>query len=291
MLAQFDNQVLSSFYLWFENKLLGSDVKAYTVDNDNSFSYVGAADSAGNWLSYQGRFRQLVAEEEVTKVNSGVFINGSFTSGNSSNIYIDYNDGRIIVPVASGTGLTISANSTVKEVNVYLTNDKPEEIFLHNDFVVQGSTDTPYFTSSESRRDEKNVFFVPACFLSIESSDNKEFCFGGEEETRVYIRAFVVADNIYNLDAILSLFRDTTREDIRLISNNEFPYGAFFSLKSFPYNYDNLVASQPKVPSTRAYIEKVRSSKITREVSDNIDKQFLLGLIDFDLVTPRFPRA
>ena len=40
MKAQFDQNVLSSFYLWFENRLLRDDAKAYSTGVSNDFKYV-----------------------------------------------------------------------------------------------------------------------------------------------------------------------------------------------------------------------------------------------------------
>jgi hypothetical protein len=37
MKAQFDQNILSSFYLWFENRLLSDSAKAYKIDLDNAF--------------------------------------------------------------------------------------------------------------------------------------------------------------------------------------------------------------------------------------------------------------
>ena len=38
MKAQFDQNVLSSFYLWIENRLLNSKSEAYETDLDNAFT-------------------------------------------------------------------------------------------------------------------------------------------------------------------------------------------------------------------------------------------------------------
>ena len=40
MKAQFDQNLLSSFYLWLENRLLKSDTKAYLTGLSNNFRYV-----------------------------------------------------------------------------------------------------------------------------------------------------------------------------------------------------------------------------------------------------------
>lgn len=291
MIYQFSHKLLTSFYLWFEKQLVGSSVRAYTTNKANDFTYIGAVDSAGSWLAYQGEYRQLVADESVTQVNSGVFLNGSFISGDSSDIFIDYNDGRVIVPSASGQNLTITANSTVREVNTYLSNEGPESLLLHSDFVVQGDETNPYLASKSKKRDDK-IYMLPACFLSLETHENQPFCFGGEEETEIRIRVFVVANDTYMRDGILSVFADKVRTDIRMISNEvDFPYGVFHSLKTYPYNYDTLAAAQTDTASNIAHIRRVYPSKVDNGFEDKFNRSLMLGFIDFDLTVYRYPRS
>ena len=54
MKAQFDQNLLSSFYLWLENRLLKSDTKAYITELDNNFRYVDFNDIPADMVGYQG---------------------------------------------------------------------------------------------------------------------------------------------------------------------------------------------------------------------------------------------
>ena len=71
MKAQFDQNLLSSFYLWLENRLLKDDTKAYITELNNDFRYVDFDDIPSDMIGYQGEYRQLVAEYNVDNVNSG----------------------------------------------------------------------------------------------------------------------------------------------------------------------------------------------------------------------------
>ena len=73
MNSQFDQTVLSSFYLWFENHLLAEKAKAYSTDMDNAFQYVDFPDIPSSHVGYQGKFRQLVGDHGVDQANSGFF--------------------------------------------------------------------------------------------------------------------------------------------------------------------------------------------------------------------------
>ena len=54
MKAQFDQNLLSSFYLWLENRLLKSDTKAYLTGLDNNFRYVDFDDIPSGTVSFTG---------------------------------------------------------------------------------------------------------------------------------------------------------------------------------------------------------------------------------------------
>ena len=290
MKAQFDQNLLSSFYLWFENRLLKEDIKAYVQDLDNTFKYVEFSDLPSDFIGYQGQFRQLVAENSVESPNSGVFINGDFVTGDSSangSVFIDNQEGRVVLPLASGTNLEITANSTVKEINTYISNDSDLNIILQSDFVENGQT-SPYFFNQSEKLDEK-TFFLPACFISLASSDNDEHCFGGMEETKNRIQVMVLTRDNFVIDSVSSKFRDTARESICNIPYESFPYGFSYSVKNFPYEYDELKSNFQDGVTT--HIDKVRVSKVFSEkLREAINKDFSIATMDFDLSTYRFPR-
>lgn len=285
MKPQFDQKLVSSFYLWFENKLLDDKIAAYQTGVSNTYKYVDAFDIPNGYNAYQGKYRQLVAEYEVSAPNTGIFVNGSFIPEGQANVYTDYNNGRIILPVSSGQALNITSTSTIKEVNTYLSNDNPEQVLVESDFVIDGES-SPKVYQSSSKLDEK-IYFLPACFIFPSDSENKEFALGGEEETKSRVRVMVLAKNNFILDGILSLFRDSARECISLVDFEDFPYGGFFSLKNYPYKYSDLKLNS----SEKFYIQKVAASRINRNSnSQQKDKKFLIGFLDFDLSTYRFPR-
>jgi hypothetical protein len=293
MKAQFDQNVLSSFYLWFENRLLGSSAKAYQINLDNAFTSGSFSDIPDTHIAFQGKYRSLVGEHNVDNPNSGFFLGNDFITGNydkNGGIFTDYENGRLIFPQASGTEIgstALTANSTVKEVNTYITNDTDAQIILHSDFK-DSATELPYQYGKTEEYDE-TTYFLPACFISVASSDNTEFSFGGEEDTRTRMRVMVLSFDNYTLDSVLSLFRDTVRRDITHIPYEDFPYGFSFSLKDFPYSYDDLVASQSN--PTKSHIQEVSVSKIVSErIRENLNKNISVGYIDFELCTYRFPR-
>ena len=288
MKAQFDQNLLSSFYLWLEGRLLAAKSEAYSIDMSNAFQYVDFPDIPSSHVGYQGKFRQLVADHGVDQQNSGFFEDGGFVTGNydeNGGVYTDYDNGRLIFPAASGTSMDLTANSTVKEVNTYIANDGDLQMILQSDFK-DGSL--PYQYQQTSELDEE-IYFLPACFISVASSDNEPFSFGGEDNTESRIRVMLLSFDNYILDGVLSLLRDTVREDMTHIPYEDFPYGFSFSIKDFPYSYDALVAEQssPMI----SHIQKVSVSKVVSEgLREKLNKNISIAFADFDLTTYRFPR-
>lgn len=287
MKSQFIHKVFPSFFLWFENKLLSSNSKAYVENMSNDFDYVDFADVPPSHHGYQGKFRQLVADQSVDTPNSGIFINGSFASGDSSNIYIDYDNGRVIVPQASGTSLNITANNTVKEINTYISEEDEEQIILTSDFIDSSNLSSTNLFSKTSKLDEK-TYILPACFLRVVDSNNERLALGGEDDTKISVRAIVLAKDNYIIDGVLSLFNDSENECIKLFPFEDYPYGVFNDVKAFPYSYDSFISSY----SDTCYVENVNTSKVISSISlEKLEKNVLLGFIDFELSIYRYPRV
>jgi len=288
MKAQFDHILLSSFYLWLEARLLNSDHKAYITDLPNNFRYVDFDDIPADMVGYQGGYRQLVADHSVDVVNSGFFVDGGFVTGDSSlngGVYTDYLQGRLLFPEASGVSMDISGNYTVKEINTYISYEDDLDFFLHSDFTEDGQ-DSPY--SYENAENMGKGYFLPACFVSLTSSDNKEFSFGGEEDTKSRVRVMVLTKDPYILDSVISSLRDSVREEITHIPYEEYPYAYSHSLKDFPYVYDDLIEGK----ESKSFISNVTASKVVSEtLREKMNANFSIGFLDFDLSTYRFPRT
>lgn len=287
MNSQFSHNIFSSFYLWFEAQLLDSNAKAYSTNESNVFQYVDFYDVPPTHCGYQGKFRQLVADQSVDVPNSGIFIDGSFVSGDSPNVYIDYDNGRVVLPQSSGNSLNITANSTIKEINTYMTEDDEEQLLLTSDFVDSSDTSTTNLFSKTAKRDEK-MFVLPACFLRVVTTNNERLAFGGEDDSMTTIKAAVLAKDNYTIDGVLSLFADKEGTCIKRIPYEDYPYGVFHDVKSFPYSYSSFSSSY----DASSYIEKVRTSKISDSIStEKVEKNVLIGFIEFDLSTYRYPRS
>ncbi len=285
MKTQFSHNLFSSFFLWFEARLLSSQGQAYIGNQSNSFQYVDFKDIPSGSYGYQGRFRGLVADSSVSPPNSGVFINGSFVTGANTGIKIDYLNGRVIVPSASGTGLTITANNTIKEVNLYPYDDDEAQLVISSDFVDYNSQSSTFLSSLVNQLDQK-TYLLPACFLRYVTTENENAGFGGEKDSKTRIRAVVIAKDNYIIDGVLSLFGDTKGFCVNIIPYENYPYGKYNTVKSFPYSYSSYISNY----QTKSYIEDVTTSKLDYSIAmDKMERNILVGFIDFDLSTFRQP--
>jgi len=290
MKSQFDHELLSSFYLWFDDVLVRRNNSYMTQSTGISFvqKVAGTAEDADdippNLDAFYAPFRQLVGTGP--NVSTGVFISGKECNQGTSGMLIDFNEARVLISgglVASGAPITGAFDT--KEVNVYITNDSEEDLIMNNDFYVDDFGNT-YLQNKTDLNGRK--YTLPAAFISYNGSQNEPRALGGLEDTQAAIRVVAIVEDNYTLDGMVSIFRDSARETFPIISYSNFPYGEFFHLKSPPYTYTGLVAANENSP--QMYIESVAASKLFDKTNNTIPLGVRIGFLDFDLSNFRFPR-
>ena len=213
MKAQYENKVVSSFLLWFDHTLL-TDGEAFTNFGSKFFdvttSYYG-------YETFGAPYKQFVSDSSINNANiiTGLYVSG-VTSSHFRNVGvqgledINFNEGHAYFDhdiVAE----QISGNYAVKDFNVYLTNKIEQDILFESKISLRSKT------SQTVTGLAPNISTYPAVFIKNNGGSNKEFAFGGEELTRNEIRAIVLADSNFSLDAVCSVFKDKVRENIKLI--------------------------------------------------------------------------
>ena len=282
----FDHELLSSFYLWFDDRL-NYFAEAYKPSITHTFEYVDTIDVPSNYHAYYSPYRQLVSASDKAIVNSFVNINGSVVS-DKGGIYIDYNNGRVLVDTSihgASKTLTITGDFAYKTVNVYITDETEENVILNSDFIISPVNQTYLQTNGGFTN---KIYTVPAVFLTLANSENKPFAFGGLDNTIANVRVVVVADSNYTLDGVLSMIRDSARSCFSLIDFEDFPYGEFSHIKSHPYKYEVL----SKASSSKCSIDEVVASKLTDRSRDRItgSRDHKIGFLDLSISKPRNPR-
>lgn len=288
MKAAFDHQLLSSFYLWCDDRL-SYFAEAYQSPINHTFEYIDSLDVPANYNGFYSPYRQFVAASDKFNVDNFVNINSAQVF-DKDGIYIDYNSGRVLVDTnsrhGSSTSLSIDGEFAYKTVNLYITDDTEESVILNSDFIISPTNQT--YLQTNGGFDDK-IYTVPAIFITLENSENFPFAMGGLDNTVLYMRAVVVADSNYTLDGILSIFRDSARTNFALIDYEDFPYGEFSHIKSHPYKYKNIIDGA----SSSVFIDEVKSSKLTDRSRERItsSKDYKIGFLDFTLCKPRSPRS
>ena len=134
MKEQFQHKLTTSFFLWFDNFLL---TKGEAFSNKTGeFFYYDDTRLDSTYKAYGSPFKQWVTDSSVTgaTVPSGVYIGGDF-SGRNNGVVIDFENGRALVS-GSDEDLTITGEFSVKDFNVYMTNDTEEDLVVENKYTV-----------------------------------------------------------------------------------------------------------------------------------------------------------
>ena len=293
MEAQYDNIVMSSFLLWLDHTLLKKG-KAFT--NTSSFFY--DVDSLYNgYNTYGSPFRQFVADESIKNIHGAnvinyVTLNNSATVRGISNFaHVNYEQGQVYFTSAVANAKTaLSGDFAVKDFNVYITNDLEEKLLFETQFKIRNTADTTATGLPPSS------MTYPAVFIKNNGSRNEPIAFGGEDQTETDIRAIILSDDQYKIDAVGSIFRDRAKTFIPLIPAANMPFNTLGDfLNNAPYNYTGLTdQNSPNcVSTTGVFIDNVYTSKVggvTYTQKTNINPDVFSMIIDFEVTDIRTPR-
>jgi hypothetical protein len=300
MLPQFDNRVMSSFLLWFDHNLVRRG-EAF-VNASGAFYPVDSL--INGYYTYGAPFKQFVADFSVTgagnaypnkassktvNVPTGIYLSGSFTPVGTNGLSgINYDQGQIYMtyPVQN-PDTSISGEYAVKDFNVYLTNEPEEKLLFETKFNL-----TPK-TSETQTGLASNAITYPAIFLRHNGSRNEPLAFGGYDSTTFNLRAVVLADSQYALDAVCSIFRDLARTHVTLLTVADMPFNSLGSYKNNDkYSYTGLITGK-KSEDQFVFIDEVNIAKFSRNVNlkiENMNPDVFNGVIDFEISKPRYPR-
>ena len=287
MKPQFDSQVLSSFLLWFDNKLL---TKGEAYQNTTGQFYSVLDDYYG-YNAYASSYSQIVADASIAGaiIPTGLYAGNTLVNvgeGGSDGLYsIDYNNGRSYWSGAQSSDVT--GSFAIKDFNVFLTNRTEDEILFQTQYTNRNQISDVVPTGLQS--DTKTY---PVVYLKNAGGRNEPFAFGGQDNTIVYTRAIVVADSQYEVDAIGSIFRDTQKEYIPLLTEAEQPFNALGGYRdNVQYNYTGV--TDCKDESQKAFLDEVNISRFDRSLENEVRKfnpNVYSSIIDFEISKVRFPR-
>ena len=286
MKGQFDNKVMSSFFLWFDHTLLKHG-EAFTNYQSNLYSVANLYDG---YNTYGSPFRQFVSDASIpnAQIISNLYVNGVATpKGSGSFTGINYSMGQAYFSSSVSTAPTgISGNYAIKDFNIFLTNDIEEKLLFETQFSLSNKT------SQSPTGLPPDSLSYPAIFIKNNGGTNEPAAFGGLDATNFNIRAIVLADSQFSLDAVSSIFRDKERTFVSLFEEAEMPFNNLGDFKSgVAYNYTGIAAQ--KAESDKAFIDEVFVKKIgglTFTQKSNLNPSVFSMIIDFELSVLRYPR-
>ncbi len=287
MKTQYENRVLSSFLLWFDHTLLN---KGEAFTNHSSKYYPIDANFYG-YTGYGAPFKQFVTDSSIPNatVASGVYVSGTAVSdfkltGQNPLVDINYEQGQVYFNTSIDSDATISGSYAIKDFNVYLTSKAEQEVLFEDKINLRPAT-----TQVETAL-APDVATYPAVFIKNNGGENEPFALGGQDATKTNVRAIVLSDSQFNLDALCSIFKDQVRLEVPILSDEKYPLNALGGLKSGVYNYTELVSGiQDKV-----YLKNIEVSRFSLGYMENLSNtnpDVFKAMIDFELEGYRFPRA
>lgn len=278
MIAQFDNQVMSSFLMWFDHMLLNKGQAHYQVTT----TFPQSECYFPGFYAYNAPYKGLVYDTSIAgaTVLTGVSINNvNYNLGQSPLTGINHFEGQVLTTV---NGATVSGVYSVKEINVLLTSQPEEKILFETNYARRNKTNGLLESLDE------NSIPYPVIFLRNDGGENVPIAFGGTDQTNIRINAIVIADSQYMLDAIFSIFRDRNYDLVYLINESDNPFNVYGSFKdNIPFNYNNLVAGKDYCTIEKVTVNKIPSMR-NREY--NLNPSIYYGIIDFELMKFRNPR-
>jgi hypothetical protein len=258
----------------FLDHVICNEGQGYT---NYSGKFYSTSNLFNNLYTYSLPFKQVISDSSVSgaSILSGVYLNGSFIKNGQSNlISINHHNGQAFF----NTGINVSQLSgyyAVKDFNIYLTNKAEEEVLFETQYYVR-----PKITQNITGL-APNTLTAPAIFIKSNKSVNEPFAFGGVVDAKIEIRAIVLADSLFNLDAVCGLLRDTAHRRIPLIRNNDLGMNYLGCVNSGFYNYANL--RDIKINEADSfYIEEVLISK-NFNFMDKINQAIFPAFVDFTL--------
>ncbi len=279
MKAQFQHNLTSSFFMWFDNFLLTKG-EAYTNTTGDFFHYDDTLIDS-NYTVFGSPYKQWVSDSSIAgaTVPTGVYINGNL-SGRADGVVLDFDNGRALASGASSTD-TVTGSFSVKDFNIYFTNDTEDDLIVENKYVVNSRVPSGPYTYITPYDD-----VAPAIFLAASTLENKPFALGGMVDTVVLMKAVVISDDPYKLDGALSIFGDSVNEVIEPVPMTGFPYTELGDLKGDSYNYTEV--KQGYSDETPYFVDKVRTSKLSDRARKAVANELYIGFIDFDVQQHRY---
>ena len=299
MKVQLDNKVMSSMTLYVDHKVckLG---EAYT--NHSGYLYEAMPnylykDGTSNFYIYSAPHKQLVGDVSIpgAYVSSGIYFDTSLGTSHygadgatGPKLYsINHTQGHYytrskILLTGDGAIPRQSAQYAVKDFNVYLTSLADEQLLFETKIELRPKVTNPTTGLSPSTQT------YPAIFLRNMGARNEPFAFGGFDDTKFNVRAVILSNNAFNLDAVCGILKDCARDIVPLVDTSDLPFDALGGSPS-GYNYTGIAAEKINSGLYLEVNDVVVSRNVTRGYTEGQNPLIQASFVDFSLSYYRYP--
>lgn len=283
MKQRFDQLIIPSFMLWFDNTLL---MKGSAFTNLTDVPLVKTTDSAWKGkVIYASPYKEWVADSSISgaTIPSSIKTNGSTITRGTRGMRIDFKNGRVIFD--SGASYTSATCSfSVKEFGIEYTSSHEEKVLFDTKFYTRQELNL----STTGLKENERVF--PIIFLKYNAGKNFPVQFGqGIQGTNPSFRAVILADSGFALEGVCGIFRDTQATHFPILTASEIPFDRYGDFKSgSSFNYQTLVSE--KSSTSLIYLNRVSVSKLDGRINRDVHTKASIAVIDFDLIAYRNPK-
>jgi hypothetical protein len=280
MKVQHENKVMSSFLQWIDHWIIEKG-EAYT---DHSSLFYPVENKYNGYYTYAAPFKQMVSDvgilggnynvETAPAVMTGVYVDGVATNIGENNLAgINHYDGQVYFTSSQGSS-AISGNYSIKDFNVYLTNDPEEKILFENKYHINPRT------SQTLSGLQPDVQTYPAIYLKNNGGNHVPFALGGVDTNNIDIRAVVLSDSSFKLDAACAILKTLHKSHVPIVDN--LPFDAMNAYTGESYNYTGLAAKTTGNAIPNPIVWDVSVSKnVTR--GEGLNPGIYTAFVDFHL--------
>ena len=271
MKAQYDNKLLSSFLLYLDNKIL-SKGEAFT---NHSGLFYPVENFFNGYYTYAAPFKQLVYDTSVSGASqiSGVYVGGIFkTPGTGGSLVsVNPNQGQVYFNTNQDP-LEVSGNYAIKDFSLLITDEREEKLLFETQYSLK-----PKANQTITGLDPETTTY-PVIFLKINNASNEVFALGGLDNSVTSIRAIVIADSAFLLDAVCSIIKDCKNDRFTVLETSSLPVDAFGGYTGV-FNYTGMNTNMVPI------IWNVDVSKIlpSRGQFTNLNPNVLCAFADFEI--------
>lgn len=238
MLPLYENLLTSSFLLYLNNRILTQCSGMYTAGT----LFYPIPQYYQGYYTYASPFIPLISDTSVpgAQVMTGIYINGNFiTKGQSGLAEIDYANGNLYFTSQLPPKTMISGNYSFNEVNVVMASLPDVNVLFETKLTIRPKipiVPTGIFN---------NQITYPAIFIKNEIGNNENWAFGGTVMTKSIINAYIFAESQFQLDALVSNFKDAHYQYVPILNSSEFPFNNMGGyLNNIQYNYTGIVGNR-----------------------------------------------